>query len=293
MRIRSIKPSFFMDDSLADLAPLARLLFIGLWCGADGHGRLEDRPRRLAASVLPYDDADVDALLDALVSAGKIERYEALGVRVINIPGFLEHQRISGKEADEPSKYPPPVAAEKPEKQWGSNGEAVTASPFDPGTQRGSNGEAVTALEGKGREGKGRESVSRAYLDEPEPVTPEAAFEFYREILVPVGWVDHRNMTKGMRWSLLRETSVACGAERDETPAMFAAALEKLAAAKWLLKHRRRGLDYILAAGEDRLRKAREGQLDDFERKPTGSGQPPPMDAAVAAEVDAILRGDE
>lgn len=35
MRARNIKPGFFSNDLLPECEPLARLLFIGLWCMAD------------------------------------------------------------------------------------------------------------------------------------------------------------------------------------------------------------------------------------------------------------------
>ena len=49
------------NEELADLDPIARLLFIYLWMLADREGRLEDRPKRIAGRALPYDrEADVD-----------------------------------------------------------------------------------------------------------------------------------------------------------------------------------------------------------------------------------------
>jgi hypothetical protein len=104
-RIRYIKPGFFTNDELAELKPLARLLFIGLWCEADKEGRLEDRPRRIKAQVLPFDGADVDKLLDKLQDGGFINRYEVGGERYIQVINFDKHQRPHHKE--EPSKIPP------------------------------------------------------------------------------------------------------------------------------------------------------------------------------------------
>ena len=46
-RARNIKPSFFMNENLAECDPLARILFVGLWTLADRDGRLEDRPKPL------------------------------------------------------------------------------------------------------------------------------------------------------------------------------------------------------------------------------------------------------
>ena len=52
MRIRTRKPAFFKDEDLADLPPLTRLFFQGLWPMADRDGRLENRPRLIKAEVL-------------------------------------------------------------------------------------------------------------------------------------------------------------------------------------------------------------------------------------------------
>src|SRR5690606_6640904 len=97
-RARNIKPSFFANDDLADINPLGRLLFIGLWTIADREGRLEDRPRRIKAEVLPYDDCDVDALLDDLQKHGFILRYAVGGDRFIQVLNFTKHQNPHVKE---------------------------------------------------------------------------------------------------------------------------------------------------------------------------------------------------
>lgn len=106
-RIRSIKPDFFMHEGLAELSPLHRLLFIGLWTQADRAGRLEDRPKRLKASLLPWEDCDLDALLEDLHVAGFILRYELEGAGYIQIPSFERHQKPHVKEAVSTIPAPP------------------------------------------------------------------------------------------------------------------------------------------------------------------------------------------
>jgi hypothetical protein len=156
-RIRTIKPEFFLHEELAELPPLHRLLFVGLWTLADREGRLEDRPKRIKVSLLPYDDADVDAMLADLDAAGFIVRYLVDGAKYIEIPSFSTHQRITGREASCPTEIPG--------KQQGSTGETT-------GKQQGSTGETtgITGREGKGREGKGtdtRNGDARVRADEP------------------------------------------------------------------------------------------------------------------------------
>lgn len=98
-RARNLKPSFFTNDVLAEIDPLGRLLFQGLWCLADRSGRLEDRPKKIKAELLPYDACDVDSLLDALAEHEFILRYESDGKRFIQVIKFCKHQNPHVKEA--------------------------------------------------------------------------------------------------------------------------------------------------------------------------------------------------
>lgn len=115
MRSRTIKPSFFSNEQLADCAPLARILFAGLWCMSDRAGKLRDRPRKIKAEVLPFEaTADADALLCELATVGLIVRYEVGGERYIKIPGFEKHQNPHPKEAA--SEIPEPdLSAARPD----------------------------------------------------------------------------------------------------------------------------------------------------------------------------------
>lgn len=97
-RSRNIKPGFFTNDILGELEPLARLLFAGLWCHADREGRLEDRPKKLKAEILPYDDCDVNRLMQCLHDAGMVLRYVVDGSSYIQIIKFEKHQHPHVKE---------------------------------------------------------------------------------------------------------------------------------------------------------------------------------------------------
>lgn len=97
-RARNIKPGTFKNDILADCEPLARLLFIALWCLADREGRLEYRPKKIKAEALPYDDCDVVSLLIQLDNSGFIVCYEANNIKYIQIVNFTKHQRPHNKE---------------------------------------------------------------------------------------------------------------------------------------------------------------------------------------------------
>lgn len=100
-RTRSIKPSFFKNEFLAECEPMARLLFIGLWTLADSQGRMEFRPMRIKAELFPYENCDIIGLLKQLADRGFVRAYESGDVKVLEIPTFGEHQRCHPDERDE------------------------------------------------------------------------------------------------------------------------------------------------------------------------------------------------
>ena len=108
MRSRNIKPSFFTNEDLAALTPLARLMFQGLWCAADCEGRLEYRPKRLKMQILPWDDFNVEETLRSLHDAGFIRIYEVDGAKYIHVVNFKKHQTPHIKERKKGSSIPAP-----------------------------------------------------------------------------------------------------------------------------------------------------------------------------------------
>ncbi|MCP3701054.1 MAG: hypothetical protein GY920_21555 [Aliivibrio sp.] len=99
-RIRTIKPEFFTSESVLSVSPLARLLFIGLWCEADREGRLKWKPKTLKFRYLPADSVNIEKLCDELESEGMICTYCISGVDYCEIPGFSSHQVINNREKD-------------------------------------------------------------------------------------------------------------------------------------------------------------------------------------------------
>lgn len=106
-RARNIKPSFFTNEDLGTEEPIVGLLFIGLWCLADRDGRLEDRPLRIKAELFPYRESlDCNGYLTVLERLGFILRYEADGIRLIQVVNFARHQ--SPHNTEKSKGYPPP-----------------------------------------------------------------------------------------------------------------------------------------------------------------------------------------
>lgn len=89
-RNRMIKPEFWEDDKIGECSPTARLLFIALWNFADDEGYLEYRSKWIKAKCFPYDDVEIEPLIDELLSVNRLE----LRGNVLWIIHFLEHQKI-------------------------------------------------------------------------------------------------------------------------------------------------------------------------------------------------------
>ncbi len=105
-RSRNIKPSFFSNDELADLEPLARLLFVGLWTIADYKGDLEWREKRVKAQVLPYDNCCIESLAINLDKSGFIRFYSNGDKKYVHIVNFLKHQNPHKNERGKGSETP-------------------------------------------------------------------------------------------------------------------------------------------------------------------------------------------
>lgn len=105
-RARNIKPSFFQNEDLGELCPLARLFFIGLWTVADYKGCVEFRPKRLKVQLLPYDECDTELLAKNLEHSGHVAIYSVKGQRYIKVINFEKHQNPHKNERQMGSDIP-------------------------------------------------------------------------------------------------------------------------------------------------------------------------------------------
>lgn len=169
-RIRTIKPEFFRHEGLQDLEAAnpgkhVMLTFAALWGHCDKAGRFEWRPRTLKLDILPFLDFDMRETLETLRRAGFILKYVIDGKEYGEINSFEKHQRISGKEAQEPEKYPEPV-----EYEVGSDGEAPEKQ------QRLQEGKGI----GREEEGKGKD-INVALAAQRESVV--LVFDHWRNVM--------------------------------------------------------------------------------------------------------------
>jgi len=193
-RARNIKPGFFTNDVLADCDPLARLLFAGLWTVADRAGRLEDRPKRIKAAVLPYDSCDVDTLLNQLHNHGFIERYEVDGLKLIQVLAFDKHQNPHKNESD--SELPSPEQHSTCTVQAPEQHSTNPADSLNPITDSLSTDSLHTAPDGS--------EAADAAADEPvaeksKPAKPARQAYQPPEWVPNEQWADFVQMRKAMR----------------------------------------------------------------------------------------------
>ncbi|WP_131469847.1 hypothetical protein [Xanthomonas citri] len=141
-RIRTVKPEFFTSEDICALSPLARLLYIALWCEADKEGRFGWKPRTFKLRYFPADNCDIDALARELVASGLVILY---GESLAYIPQFKKHQHINPRESASTLASPD---------------EADQSPRVDDASAR------VTDAQG-GREGKGKEG------EKNPPLPPE------------------------------------------------------------------------------------------------------------------------
>ena len=180
MRIRSVKPEFFLHEGLYEAEiqsglPL-RLAFVGLWCAADREGRFKWRPRQLKTQILPYDsDVDFSRVLDACVTRGFIERYASGGEEYGWIPTFARHQVINNREKD--SELPDPCDPTTSTRAPRVLDACPTRLVQDQGEGKGKEGN----MEGKGKERK----ALAAPVVEAEPVSE---WEVAPGIIIPSGF---------------------------------------------------------------------------------------------------------
>lgn len=142
-RIRTIKPEFFTSEDIVGLSPLARLLYIALWCEADREGRLAWKPKTFKMRYLPADNCDVDALCQELVDSGLVKLY---GDGLAYIPQFRVHQHLNPREAA--SSYPDPDACSTRQPRVN---DASSSREDASGTVETRDSDAQGGREGKGR----------------------------------------------------------------------------------------------------------------------------------------------
>jgi len=204
-RIRTIKPDFFRHEGLQDLEAAnpglyPMMVFAGLWGHCDKAGRFVWNARMLKLDILPFLNFDMEHVLSVLEQAGFINKYEVDGKEYGEIPSFSEHQRINGKEAQEPEKHPG-----NPENQSGSDGEALE----------------ITGREGN-RKGIGREGNGLRVIAFPCPEDVEEKI-----------WIDYLAIRKAKKAPMTDTALSGIRREADKAGLSLQQAIEECCSRNW------------------------------------------------------------
>lgn len=92
-RIRSIHPGFFTDDDVVTVSMAARLCLLGLGVESDDKGTFEWKPLVIKMRIFPADNIEIAGLLEELLAADLVRKYEINGRHYGAIRNFRRHQR--------------------------------------------------------------------------------------------------------------------------------------------------------------------------------------------------------
>lgn len=185
-RQRFVKPEFFQHEELhrAELVsalPL-RVAYTGLWCQCDRRGLFEWKPSRLKLNILPFDDVDFGAVLDALETAGFIRSYVVDGERYGCVPTFAKHQTFHVREQE--AKHipaPPPPGASTVQAQ-GAHGAST------PVTVTGTVTATVTGFSPAAPPASWVEAARQQWTAKVGPVTHGRIGKALKELVDTHGW---------------------------------------------------------------------------------------------------------
>lgn len=176
-RIRTIKPEFFRHEKLFEAEqatglPL-RLAFEGLWIVADREGRFRWQPRIIKLDVLPFDNVDFAAILNALAEHGFVVRYTVGAETFGHIPSWAKHQHVNVRE--QISQLPaPPNSGEPPPRETANETPAPVPHVRAPALSSGE-GELEREMEGKGSQRSPHASAAEKPESEEAPAANSIA----------------------------------------------------------------------------------------------------------------------
>lgn len=118
-----LSPDFFSSRPVNNLSVEAMVTFAGLWVYFDDYGRGEDDTALVKSTVWPrrrvLTEKRVAGHLDAIEKEGLICRYVVADCRLMHIPSWPEHQKISHPTD---SRLPPCPSHERDEYERFLNG---------------------------------------------------------------------------------------------------------------------------------------------------------------------------
>lgn len=196
-RIRSVHPGLWTDEAFVSLSPMARLLLMGIWNECDDSGSFAWAPLTLKMRILPADNADAAALLEEMVGAGIVKRYESGGKAYGAVRNFCQYQR---------PKKPNSVYPQTPEvREWVNFNARETRNSEEPVPHQLPTPSEIPPQmeEGGGREGGNKKTSSNEDSSaEPTPLTEKEVLDAWASRMVPQGFPAVRKMTDTRRRQL-------------------------------------------------------------------------------------------
>lgn len=190
-RIRTIKPEFFRHEGLYECEQKynipARLVFAGLFICCDREGRFRWKPNQLKLDIMPFDNVNIELVLDVLAKEGFIMKYQfdaspTRASRVNDacftefygwIPSWSKHQHINGRESN--STYPDPedckiISFKNKEIQMEIDTCFTRRDASPTRASRDTDLHVHARGEGKGKEGKGKEEKRKSKQKEKSQI---------------------------------------------------------------------------------------------------------------------------
>jgi hypothetical protein len=192
-RIRTVKPEFWQNETLAELSAMTRLLAIGLLNHADDEGYFRANPALVRAAIFPFDDsANVPGMLQELSRAGYLRLAQGSDGKTYGwVVTFLKHQRVDKPKPSEikglcvfqdDSKMIPGIIQDesmlerKGKEQGTGNREAGSGEP-DAATAASSRSQPLVTLQGY---------IDRRKAEGQKPIPKEhAVFEYAEAAGIP------------------------------------------------------------------------------------------------------------
>ena len=157
---RIIKESICTSDNLDQLSAFQETMFYRLLVNCDDYGRMDARPKILAAKLFPLKDirtSQIEEGLRALTSAELVIIYEVDGKPFLQMKTWERHQQIRAKK----SKYPSPesgnIVSDSTCKQMIADDSKCPRNPIqsesNPNPESESNSNPVSVCNARAREG--------------------------------------------------------------------------------------------------------------------------------------------
>lgn len=189
-RIRTIKPTFWTDEDMAEVSEAACLLAIGLLNYADDEGYFNANPKLIKAAVFPLREpsGSIPVLLQELSNCGYIRLFSAQnGKRFGLIINFTKHQVINKKTI--------------------SKIKEMDLIPEDYGSDTG---ELPPGKEGKGKERNIKTTLSDAraenFIPDPEAEDPPAGnwSDYLGKFVMTGHWQPDQDFSrKAAQWGVI------------------------------------------------------------------------------------------